>query len=92
MRRLALVAVVMWSQAVIGDPDFASAAGLAKPYDFDGDGYADLAVGIPNDGRLGAGAVNVLYGSKNGITTGRAQLWSQAVAASRARRPRPSTS
>ena len=39
--------------------------------DFDQDGYADLAVGIPSEdlsGLLDAGAVTVLYGSSKGLT------------------------
>jgi hypothetical protein len=39
--------------------------------DFDGDGYGDLAIGAPADsvaGRQSAGAVNVLYGSRRGLT------------------------
>jgi endonuclease YncB( thermonuclease family) len=34
--------------------------------DFDGDGYDDLAVGVPGEGS-GAGAVNVLFGSAAGL-------------------------
>ncbi|HEY6570552.1 MAG TPA: hypothetical protein VIZ22_09690 [Candidatus Limnocylindrales bacterium] len=48
--------------------------------DFDGDGYADLAIGAPGD-RAGtvdlAGAVNVLYGSAAGLTADGDQLWTQ---------------
>ena len=48
--------------------------------DFDRDGRADLAVGVPSD-RVGttsfAGAVNVLYGSASGLTATGDQLWSQ---------------
>jgi uncharacterized repeat protein (TIGR01451 family) len=48
--------------------------------DFDGDGFQDLAIGVPGE-RVGsienAGAVNVLYGSKAGITAEKNQLWSQ---------------
>jgi len=49
--------------------------------DFDGDGYADVAIGIPNervDGALAAGAVAVLYGSRTGLDAARNQLWSHA--------------
>ena len=47
--------------------------------DFNGDGYADLAVGAPYDTISGArrsqqGTVSVLYGSRGGVTT-RDQLW-----------------
>ena len=51
--------------------------------DFDGDGYDDLAVGVPYED-LGdpvianAGAVAVLYGAADGLT-GRDQLWHQDV-------------
>ena len=48
--------------------------------DFDGDGYDDLAIGVPGDDS-GAGAnigtINVLYGSSNGITTSFDQLYTQ---------------
>ena len=48
-------------------------------FDFDGDGYVDLAVGVPGEGLRGrrdAGAVQVLYGSPSGPTA-RDQLWHQ---------------
>lgn len=50
--------------------------------DFDGDGFADLAIGAPGetlDGNANAGAVNILYGSAGGITTQRNQLLKQGV-------------
>ena len=61
--------------------DTASAAptGAAMPFDFDGDGYADLAVGVFGEdqgGRRDAGAVQVMYGSAAGVTA-RDQLWHQ---------------
>jgi FG-GAP repeat len=46
--------------------------------DFNGDGYADLAVGVPGEavGRIGdAGAVNVIYGSADGLSAAGNQLW-----------------
>ena len=55
----------------------AAAGGAAMPFDFDGDGYADLAVGVPGEdlrGKRDAGAVQVLYGSAAGVTT-RDQVW-----------------
>jgi len=50
--------------------------------DFNDDGYADLAIGAPNEklsGQLGAGAVNVIYGSGTGLSTTavRDQRWDQ---------------
>ena len=52
--------------------------------DFDGDGYADLAVGVPGED-LGspvvgdAGGVDVLYGSSSGLTASGDQFLSQEV-------------
>lgn len=48
--------------------------------DFNDDGYADLAVGIPGEdvGPVsGCGAVAVLYGSASGLTTAGSQFWHQ---------------
>jgi hypothetical protein len=52
--------------------------------DFNGDGYADLAVGVPAESitvagldRAGAGAVHVLYGSGDGLTSEGNQVWTQ---------------
>lgn len=49
------------------------------PFDFDGDGYADLTVGVPGEGirsKDDAGAVQVLYGSASGPTA-RDEIWHQ---------------
>jgi len=57
----------------------ASAATPAKAYDFNGDGYQDLAIGSPN-GKVGtytaAGFVNIVYGTASGLT-GKKQVISQ---------------
>jgi hypothetical protein len=48
--------------------------------DFNGDGFADLAVGVPLEdvGSVAdAGAVNVIYGSDSGLTSAGDQFWSQ---------------
>jgi hypothetical protein len=48
--------------------------------DFDGDGYSDLAVGAPDADAhsvVEAGAVRILYGSREGLTAARTQLWGQ---------------
>jgi hypothetical protein len=57
--------------------------------DFDADGFDDLAIGIPGEDVItggafininsDAGAVHVLYGTENGLTTGDDQFWHQAV-------------
>jgi uncharacterized protein (TIGR03437 family) len=50
---------------------FAVAAG-----DFDGDGFADLAVSAPGEDER-RGIIHVLYGSTSGLTSTRAQAWRQ---------------
>jgi hypothetical protein len=47
--------------------------------DFDGDGYADLAIGTPYEDtlHLRTGLVHVLFGTPKGIRSTGAQLWSQ---------------
>jgi hypothetical protein len=48
--------------------------------DFNGDGFADLAIGVPDEAvgtSLLAGAVNVLYGSSFGLTASGNQVWYQ---------------
>lgn len=52
--------------------------------DFNRDGYDDLAVGIPGaeiDGLAGAGAVQVIYGSAQGLSQTDIEEWTQANAA-----------
>ena len=59
------------------DTAAAAAAAVSVEADFDNDGFADLAVGVPREG-VGsaelAGAVNVLDGSANGLTGTGSQL------------------
>jgi hypothetical protein len=51
--------------------------------DYDGDGFSDLAVGVPLEDFPGAptafnaGAVNVLYGLGSGLSDARNQFWTQ---------------
>jgi hypothetical protein len=59
-------------------PATGATPGLAG--DFNGDGYSDLAVGVPGDTvgtKEGAGAVNVLYGGATGLSSTGNQLWNQ---------------
>ena len=58
-------------------PAGGSSSGVAKG-DFNGDGFADLAIGEPGasiGGHSSAGDVIVLYGSGNGLTASGKQLW-----------------
>jgi disulfide bond formation protein DsbB len=57
-------------------------AGGASP-DFNGDGFADLAIGVTGEivnGRRAAGMVHVLYGSGNGLSVTGDEIWNQDVA------------
>lgn len=48
--------------------------------DFNGDGFVDLAVGVPSESTASlpyAGAVNILYGSFTGLSSTGNQIWSQ---------------
>lgn len=70
-----------WTQESVGVDDTAGALdGYGESLtsaDFDGDGYDDLAVGIPHetvDGNDSAGAINILYGSQNGLKSSLAGL------------------
>ena len=53
--------------------------------DFDGDGYADLAVGVPFEDigsesyGIACGVVNVLYGSQGGLAAAGSQMWTQTA-------------
>ncbi len=93
MRRLVLVAaaLVVVGGVAVAPPGRGGTAqavpGGAAPFDFDGDGYGDLAVGVPGEDVRGvkdAGAVQVLYGSAAGPTS-RDQLWHQGRAGVRNR-------
>jgi FG-GAP repeat len=54
---------------------------LPERPDFNGDGYADLAVGVPQEGiddpHGSEGGVNVIYGSAGGLSSAGNQFWSQ---------------
>jgi len=51
--------------------------------DFNGDGYADLAVGVPSEDysttAIDSGAVHILYGSASGLTAAGSQFVTQAT-------------
>lgn len=49
----------------------ASVQASAAPVDYNGDGYSDLAIGVPNEainGKAESGMVNVIYGSASGLS------------------------
>ena len=76
----------LWSQDTAGVAGVAEArdgfGGALATGDFNADGRADLAVGVPSENAtapmvFGTGVVHVLYGSAAGLTTTGSQLWSQ---------------
>jgi disulfide bond formation protein DsbB len=76
----------LWSQESPGIAGTAEAGdGLGSALaagDFNADGRADLAVGVPSENAtagmvFGTGVVHVLYGSAGGLTAAGSQLWSQ---------------
>jgi FG-GAP repeat len=79
MRRLALLSFVCLVGVVWAPSAFAASAAA----DFNGDGFADLAVGVPGEdvGAIeNAGSVNVIYGGPAGLSATGNQLWHQDVA------------
>ncbi len=64
-----------------GSEDFDNFGEVVATGDFDGDGYDDLAIGVPNEdiGNINsAGAVNILYGSSfGGLSSTGDQIWHQ---------------
>jgi hypothetical protein len=76
----------LWSQDTPGVAGVAEArdgfGGALAAGDFNADGRADLAVGVPSENAVagmvyGTGVVHVLYGSAAGLTAAGSQLWSQ---------------
>ncbi len=78
--------LLFFDQATAGIPgithDAESLGASLASGDFNGDGYDDLAAGIPGDviaTKRAAGSVLVLYGSANGLTAAGSELWHQDV-------------
>jgi hypothetical protein len=84
MRRITILALPLLlagalavpATGALAQPSGAAAASAAASAgaDFDNDGFADLAVGVPGENDF-AGAVNVLYGSGAGLTGTGAQVF-----------------
>ena len=65
-----------------GKAEDGDAFGTPASGDFDRDGYADLAVGVPGESvgtRVGAGGVEVLYGSRDGLRSRGSRFFTQAT-------------
>ncbi|MFJ3226084.1 FG-GAP repeat protein [Streptomyces sp. NPDC086783] len=86
MTRRPLPAAVLCTAVVLAVAGLSSPAALAAPTglqgDFNGDGYADLAVGVPGatvSGQAKAGYVNVVWGGPQGPGTAGSATVSQAT-------------
>jgi hypothetical protein len=80
---LAAAALALAPGPVVADTSAAPRIAPAAPFDLDGDGYGDLATGVPlatADHHYGAGAVSVLYGSRRGVSAAGNRLVSQSTA------------
>ncbi|WP_282791022.1 FG-GAP-like repeat-containing protein [Streptomyces sp. CC224B] len=89
MRKKTLPAVVLCAATVLGvaglsaTPALATGAAPKPAADFNGDGYADLAVGVPEatvGGKAKAGYVNVVWGGRKGLGAHGSTTVSQASA------------
>ncbi|MCO5995894.1 FG-GAP-like repeat-containing protein [Actinoallomurus rhizosphaericola] len=61
-------------------PKAAAPLKAVQPYDFNGDGHPDLALGNPYgtvSGHANAGFVTIVYGSSSGLNTSKKQVFSQ---------------
>ncbi|QIJ62636.1 FG-GAP-like repeat-containing protein [Streptomyces sp. JB150] len=86
-RRAGLAVVLAATGAAVVPAAQASAAGptaaVERRDDFNGDGYADLAVAAPDatvDGKTKAGFVAVVYGGASGLNTATRQVFTQNAA------------
>ena len=80
-KNASVVVALTFAVAAATVPSPAAHAGTASvPSDFDGDGYSDLAVGVPGQilgGHINVGQVNVIYGSATGLSAAGDQVWWQ---------------
>lgn len=69
------------SPGILGDNEMNDFFGSSLAWgDFDGDGFTDLAVGVPNEDLLfepDVGVVHVIYGSGSGLSATGSQVWHQ---------------
>ncbi len=70
-------------EGIQGDGETGDRLGAAVAVgDFDGDGFVDLAIGVPGesqDGLKDVGALHSIYGTTNGLSAAGAQFWHQGV-------------
>jgi hypothetical protein len=75
---LALLVVVLTASGASAVRSNPGPAAQKTAADFNGDGFSDLAIGVPGEGPLEEeGAVQVLYGSAAGLRAAHNQFWKQ---------------
>lgn len=82
IRILLVGAVIGGGSLLVGPRSSVAGTAAAMPSDFDGDGYADLAIGAPGEDigtKQDAGSVTILRGSSAGLRASGSQGWSQAT-------------
>jgi hypothetical protein len=80
MRRAILFAIGLALLAVVPTQVSAAVGGCAGDEDYNGDGFADLAIGVPSEdiGAVSvAGAVQVVYGGSGGLSSAGDQVFHQ---------------
>jgi hypothetical protein len=90
MRRILIFAtmlsLVIWlalpapASAASSDSVVSNGASPSVRADFNGDGFADLAIGVPLEdtaGNTNDGGVSVIYGSAGGLSATGNQFWNQ---------------
>jgi hypothetical protein len=90
MRRIPIFAtmlsLVIWlalptsASATLSDSEVSYGASPSVRADFNGDGFADLAIGVPLEdtaGNTDDGGLNVIYGSAGGLSATGNQFWNQ---------------
>ncbi|MFC4508198.1 MULTISPECIES: FG-GAP-like repeat-containing protein [Streptomyces] len=83
LRATTTTAALLMAAVGLSAPAAHAARTPAAPYDFNGDGRVDLAIGAPAAtvaGKARAGAVSVVYGGKSGLRTATRTLLTQNTA------------
>ncbi|GAA0433470.1 hypothetical protein Acor_07590 [Acrocarpospora corrugata] len=80
IRAVVAVTVALGGSAALAPPALADAASVELHADFDSDGYADAAIGVPGE-NIGAiqdaGLVHILYGGTDGLGSGGSETFQQ---------------
>jgi hypothetical protein len=79
-RGIGVLTSVVLAAVTLSVPSFSEASGRIGGSDFNGDGFSDIAIGVPEEDVgtiVDAGGVHVLYGTAEGLTADADQFWTQ---------------